>query len=860
MKKLKMNFKLDSIYLKLFILINFIYYLYVKLIPTEWIKKNVVLEIFHKLLPNLKDEILLITFLIIILISLSYKSIKYKTKPSLFTTFLNLIFFTIYFMERVRLYNEFELYKLSFINIAIFDLIILSFLMLLIFKWNLYFIASNLKVEKSEYLPFVKDSIYLNNSNSELKVDIFNRTDFVKKIAKKLIGIQASGSFNLGIQGSWGSGKTYMLNALLKELDGKVISIEYNPWKSFEDKNIVKTFFDTLSQSLKLYDEEIIHNINQYSSYLLDSLDISVWNISLKKKVELGKLYENINTRIGKLKKPVAIFIDDLDRLDRNEIMDIFKLIRNTASFSNIIFITAFDLTYLEDTVFKSNGNQMYNSEKSDYNYLEKIFQVVFTLPIVDNFTMHFELKQSLLKGSTIIKQKYSEDVEKVINYSEKLIFRCIKNYRDIIRFSNQFCLDVEFIDSEVDFGDFFLFELLKYKSPKIIDEIYFNKKVLTRSNQSDSFKLNIQELEANFPELYIEILGHLFNHQNPTSINNVNNFYKYFSLSIFTHDIGFEEFKQRVFDSNENIIELIDSWISRNVKIDQIIYKYKSFIDSTYFEFDEKEKILNTFIRFLSGYKYMIISILKTDDYYEQIRYFAESLYIQANKLIITKEFQRVFLDGYFKAPKTIYDFYVFHFLKVDKRNNSERFSWLEEKSIKKKLEELYINYVIPHPKLELFILLVNYRCLNTNSSYMKQSTIKRIFDFENVKYLVENTKDFDYKVENYCIERRLDYISSEETLREIFKIMDIVSGITDRDYMELSKLIREFHYREIKMELAFRILFSNFNAIFIESNKDEEKFWDVINTKVLDPVNDRFYGEFISYIKNSTLIKTKD
>ena len=52
---------------------------------------------------------------------------------------------------------------------------------------------------------------------------------------------------------------------------------------------------------------------------------------------------DKITKALTKLKKPIVIVLDDIDRLTTPEIRDIFKLVRLTANFPNIIYVVAFD-------------------------------------------------------------------------------------------------------------------------------------------------------------------------------------------------------------------------------------------------------------------------------------------------------------------------------------------------------------------------------------------------------------------------------------------------------------------------------------------------------------------------------------
>jgi predicted KAP-like P-loop ATPase len=87
-------------------------------------------------------------------------------------------------------------------------------------------------------------------------------------------------------------------------------------------------------------------------------------------KKELDKL-------MAKYGKRVIILIDDIDRLDKESMSLVFKLIRLNADFINTIYILSFDRKVVENALEGEQG-------VSGREYLEKFIQVPFDLPLPD--------------------------------------------------------------------------------------------------------------------------------------------------------------------------------------------------------------------------------------------------------------------------------------------------------------------------------------------------------------------------------------------------------------------------------------------------------------------------------------------
>lgn len=67
----------------------------------------------------------------------------------------------------------------------------------------------------------------------------------------------------------------------------------------------------------------------------------------------LEKLKNDISNELLHLKKKVFVVIDDVDRLDKDEVFEVLRLVRNTAKFCNIIFVVSMDEKYVIEQLGK---------------------------------------------------------------------------------------------------------------------------------------------------------------------------------------------------------------------------------------------------------------------------------------------------------------------------------------------------------------------------------------------------------------------------------------------------------------------------------------------------------------------------
>jgi hypothetical protein len=214
--------------------------------------------------------------------------------------------------------------------------------------------------------------------------DLLDRKKLVEDVYKGIVNLPSGGSFVFGLYGGWGEGKTSFLNLLkqkFKDSDNFLI-FDFNPWY-FKDKEITtRAFYDGLERTLnkKFILPGFSKAVEKYLRY-----------ISFGTNVGIGFRLNNINKTIEEMKQKIEsylekanmkflIVIDDIDRLQSDEVLQIFSLVKCSADLKNTFFVLSFDPVIIEKLLQKdlNSGRQ----------YLEKIVQMPINLPAVPSETI----------------------------------------------------------------------------------------------------------------------------------------------------------------------------------------------------------------------------------------------------------------------------------------------------------------------------------------------------------------------------------------------------------------------------------------------------------------------------------------
>lgn len=427
----------------------------------------------------------LIVGLLIITILITLKLIPNKR-----ATFLLLLIGGFYYYQRL-VNNHFEFLNFeSLHHIVYFDAIFIIIL---------FYLGTYLKycrVKKNKKKNTLEEDSPIKNRNDDELDNLFSKT--VEKIKNIIDKNSFETSYTIGVNSEWGNGKSTILEMVKNELkeDSDKIVVDFNPWMGFDKKVLIKDFFNSLSESLT--ENDISNDVYQYSEELINATDNSVLktikNIFNREK-SLETLFNNINKKIKLLNKKIVVFVDDIDRLDNEEIFQLLKLIRNTANFQRTYFIMAYDREYVVSSINDLN-------EHSSVNYLDKIINTELTLPYFDRNILKEIFRIKLIEK---IGEKYKERVDYALDIgmdnsdifdyegNSNYFTDWVNNIRQIKKLINSIYINFDGFFNEINFTDLFYIELLKLKHPYLYKILYSQKESLLRERTN---KLYFRESE----------------------------------------------------------------------------------------------------------------------------------------------------------------------------------------------------------------------------------------------------------------------------------------------------------------------------------------------------------------------------
>lgn len=397
--------------------------------------------------------------------------------------------------------------------------------------------------------------IYMDQPIESKMQDCLKRTEFSKQLAKAILSYTKKDNFAISLCGKWGSGKTSILNMVIEEIKDiakdkseteKPIIVKFNPWNYSDSSQLISQFFLEIQQELKIHDngknmKEVGNALQRYSSVweytkyipkvgkyfkLLNGAFKGVGEHLAEKANERNSLAEQrkkVIEALGGLKRKIIIIIDDIDRLNNEQICLIFQLVNSVAGFPNMIYLLSFDRNVVARALQKE---QNCNGEE----YLEKIIQVPFEVPeanhslICDIFSNRY---CNILFNETRMETNFER------NYWESILDKCISPFlnsiRDVNRIINTFEFKYNLMRNEINPIDLIALTTLQVCAPTIHEWIYNNSYLLMGSTENcgDATGKEVQEEQ----EHYLKICENVYRENASLMMNVLQTLFPCFSF-----------------------------------------------------------------------------------------------------------------------------------------------------------------------------------------------------------------------------------------------------------------------------------------------------------------------------------------
>lgn len=319
-------------------------------------------------------------------------------------------------------------------------------------------------------------------------------TDAVVALLEQLGGQEASSV--LGLIGSWGSGKSSLLRTIVDRLRAiqrsqrAWVVAEFNPWFYSDMASLQNGFFGQLSSAVKSGPSwrKLRNSIADFGQSIaplgslgaLAGVDASgaVDGVArmIRGSTSIATVKSAVEKELRSVNRPILVVVDDVDRLDPDELLLLFKLIRLAGRLPNVYYLLAYDEDTLLDALSRT-GLIGGDTPRRAIDYLEKIVQIRLDVPPLRSEQVSSWVDREIEQLAARHEIEMSDDV--ATRFS-RAYFGHIRHRlgtpRAIKRYFAQVDAFLAQVRGEVDFVDFLILSWLRTAEPLIYTALVSNR------------------------------------------------------------------------------------------------------------------------------------------------------------------------------------------------------------------------------------------------------------------------------------------------------------------------------------------------------------------------------------------------
>jgi hypothetical protein len=355
--------------------------------------------------------------------------------------------------------------------------------------------------------------------------DRLGREGFVRRLTQALVRDERSATgLVVGLVGAWGSGKSSILNLLYQNISTQypgAVLVRFDPWLVSGRDDLISQFFRELRDALPKEGKKdklskLREDLDNYVEELSPFIDLipSTWvralvrvgiSVSGRKTKERSSLHghrQRLLKSLGGIGVPIVAFIDEVDRLEDDEIRAMAQLVRSIADFPQISYILAYDADRVAQALGSNLGDDPLSAGRS---YIEKIVQLQVPIPhaLPEEISTLLIVSLEPIAGEAGWPDGWKED-GRIRELMSILVPEHISTPRDVFRLATAIRSREAMVRGEVYWVDIVAFCAFELKSPSAVALLRNNPGLIVRDTHYslERVQAEIEGREYNSAEL----------------------------------------------------------------------------------------------------------------------------------------------------------------------------------------------------------------------------------------------------------------------------------------------------------------------------------------------------------------------
>ena len=341
-------------------------------------------------------------------------------------------------------------------------------------------------------------NIILIEDNIKIQKDLFGRNQIINNLSSSISSsMKYNNCFTIGVVGEWGSGKSTIIELVKEDINKNeilnknvVIVDDFDPWAIKSQDALVLAFYNTIIENLgenidyfkRKKIQNALINISTNIPYIGKGIG-SFFDNRIDDYTEYKEIKADLKEKLENSNKRLIFIIDNLDRMNSNNVLFLLTLIGTLFKLPNMTYIVAYD---------KDRMNTIFKIDKINSKYLEKIINKEIVIPKI-----HDSVKQNIFYNC-LKKCIIWEGCDEFSDEIPKKIATKFDNIRSFIKFLNLIIYDINY--TSLYQYDYLIIRTIEFLDYNLYLKIYDNKDFVTKIIKDEN------DFKGKYKDFYEEI------------------------------------------------------------------------------------------------------------------------------------------------------------------------------------------------------------------------------------------------------------------------------------------------------------------------------------------------------------------
>ena len=341
-------------------------------------------------------------------------------------------------------------------------------------------------------------NIILIEDNIKIQKDLFGRNQIINNLSSSISSsMKYNNCFTIGVVGEWGSGKSTIIELVKEDINKNeilnknvVIVDDFDPWAIKSQDALVLAFYNTIIENLgenigyfkRKKIQNALINISTNIPYIGKGIG-SFFDNRIDDYTEYKEIKADLKEKLENSNKRLIFIIDNLDRMNSNNVLFLLTLIGTLFKLPNITYIVAYD---------KDRMNTIFKIDKINSKYFEKIINKEIVIPKI-----HDSVKQNIFYNC-LKKCIIWEGCDEFSDEIPKKIATKFDNIRSFIKFLNLIIYDINY--TSLYQYDYLIIRTIEFLDYNLYLKIYDNKDFVTKIIKDEN------DFKGKYKDFYEEI------------------------------------------------------------------------------------------------------------------------------------------------------------------------------------------------------------------------------------------------------------------------------------------------------------------------------------------------------------------